>query len=110
MFSFKSSHQRYSVKKVFLKISQENTVLESLLNKAAGLQACNFIKRRLQHRHFPVKFGKFLRTPIFEKYLRTTASVLSFSWHLCWSPFLIKLQVFRPATFLKRVSNTGVLF
>ena len=25
--------------------------------------------------------------------------------HLCWSPFLIKLQVFRPATELKRDSN-----
>ena len=41
------------------------------LNKAWGLQlyskrdsckACNFIKKRLQHRCFPVKFAKFLRT------------------------------------------------
>ena len=28
--------------------------------------------------------------------------------HLCWGLFLIKLQAFRPATFLKRDSNTGV--
>ena len=28
--------------------------------------------------------------------------------HLCWGLFLIKLQNFRPATFLKRDSNTGV--
>ena len=28
------------------------------------LQACNFIKKRLQHSYFPVKFTKFLRTPI----------------------------------------------
>ena len=27
--------------------------------------ACNFIKKRLQHRFFPVKFAKFLRTSIF---------------------------------------------
>ena len=27
---------------------------------------------------------------------------------LCWSHFLIKLQAFRPATLLKRESNTGV--
>ena len=27
---------------------------------------------------------------------------------LCWSLFLIKLWVFRPATLLKRDSNTGV--
>ena len=39
-------------------------VLESLLNKAAGVQACNFIKKRLQHGCFPVKFAKFLRAPI----------------------------------------------
>ena len=36
-------------------------VLEFLFNKASGLQACNFIKKRLQHGFFPVKF---LKTPI----------------------------------------------
>ena len=30
--------------------------------------------------------------------------------HLCWSLFLIKLQVFRPATLLKRDSNGGAVF
>ena len=39
-------------------------VLESLLNKDVGLQACNFIKKRLQHRYFPVNIAKFLRTRI----------------------------------------------
>ena len=29
--------------------------------------------------------------------------------HLCWSLFLIKLQAFRPATSLKRNSDTEVL-
>ena len=38
-------------------------MLESVFNKVAGLQACNFIKKRLQHGCFPVKFVKFLRTP-----------------------------------------------
>ena len=28
--------------------------------------------------------------------------------HLCWSLFLIKLHTFKPTTFLKRDSNTGV--
>ena len=28
--------------------------------------------------------------------------------HLCWSLFFTKLQVFRPATLLKRDSYTGV--
>ena len=38
-------------------------LLESLFIKAAGLKACNFNKKRLQHRCFPVKFAKCLRTP-----------------------------------------------
>ena len=33
-------------------------------NKNAGLQACNFIKKRLKHRCFPANTTKFLRTPI----------------------------------------------
>ena len=42
----------------------ENTcVLESFFfYKAAYFQACNFIKKRLIHRYFLVKFAKFLRT------------------------------------------------
>ena len=39
-------------------------MLESFFNKVTGLQVCNFIKKRLQPRCFPVKFAKFLRTPI----------------------------------------------
>ena len=38
-------------------------MLQSLFNKVAGLQ-CNYIKRRLQHRCFPVNNVKFLRTSI----------------------------------------------
>ena len=38
-------------------------MLESLFNKVAGIQACNFFKERLQHSSFHVKFAKFLRTP-----------------------------------------------
>ena len=39
-------------------------MLESLFNKVAGLQTCNYIKKRLQHSCFPVNIKKFLRTPI----------------------------------------------
>ena len=55
-------------KRLFLKISQysqENTcVLEFLFNIVAGLKACNFVKKRPQHRFFPVNIAKFLRTAI----------------------------------------------
>ena len=58
---FRSSHQRCSVKKGALKkickFHRKTPVLESL-------QACNFIKKRLQHWCFLVKFAKFLRTYI----------------------------------------------
>ena len=39
-------------------------MLNSFLNKAAGLRAFNFIKKRFQRVFFPVKFAKFFRTPI----------------------------------------------
>ena len=37
-------------------------MLESLFNKVAGMKTGNFIIKKLQHRCFPVKFAKFLRT------------------------------------------------
>ena len=45
-------------------------MLESLFGKIASLRAENFIKKRLQHSCFPVKFAKFLRTPFSTEYFR----------------------------------------
>ena len=60
----RSSHQRCSVKKDvlknFAKLHREAPVLESLFGNFGGPQPCNFFKKRLQHRSFPVKFAKFL--------------------------------------------------
>ena len=36
---------------------------EYLSSNVAGLKACNFLKKTLQHRGFSVKFAKCLRTP-----------------------------------------------
>ena len=36
-------------------------MLKSLFNKVKGLQAFNFIKKRLQHKCLPVNIAKFLR-------------------------------------------------
>ena len=41
----------------------------SLFKKVAGLKLCNIVKKRLQHRCFPVKFAKSLRTPLFTEHL-----------------------------------------
>ena len=46
-----------SSKEVFLKISQKDTCV--------GVSPCNFIKKRLHRRCFPMKFAKLLRTPFF---------------------------------------------
>ena len=51
----------------FRKFYRKAPVLESLLNKIAGLKACNFIKNRVQHMFFLLKFAKFLRNSISKK-------------------------------------------
>ena len=38
-------------------------MLESFLNKVAGLRTFNFIKKKFQRRYFPMGFSKILRTP-----------------------------------------------
>ena len=47
--SYRSSHRRCSGKKVFLKIFAIFTGKNVCWNLFAGLQVCNFMKKRLQH-------------------------------------------------------------
>ena len=47
-------------------------MLESRFNKVADPQACNFIKKRLQHRRFSGKLAKSLRTPFLRLLLSCT--------------------------------------
>ena len=42
-------------------------MLESLFNKVAGPQACDFIKKRLQHRCFPVNIYYILKNTFFHR-------------------------------------------
>ena len=93
---------------------QKQSLADVLCNRC---QACNFIKERLQHRHFPMKFTKFLRTPFLQNTSTLAASGskqckpmktytkslccrvksihLKFSEH-CWQcPILVKLQLQR---------------
>ena len=39
-------------------------IVEASFYKVAGLKACNFIEKRLQHKCFSVNIAKFLRTSI----------------------------------------------
>ena len=74
--------QRCSVKKVFLKVSQNsqenNCVRVSFLIELQAGPA-TLLKKRHWHRCFPVNFAKFLRTPLFIKQL--------------WSLLLVFLQM-----------------
>ena len=57
----------------------------SLFNKIAGLQACKLIKKRFQHRCFPVKFEKFLRTPLYRTpSVTASASKAENGWCTFW--------------------------
>ena len=67
-----------SSKQVFRNIHRKTSVLKSLFNKVAGHQNCNFIKKRLQQRCFPVKFSKLLRTLFLQNMSHRTCSVKLF--------------------------------
>ena len=71
-----------AVLKNFLNIHRKTPVLEPLSNKFAGLQACNLIEKRLQHRCFPVNIANFLRTPI-NNFLRIFVNSCSCSQVVC---------------------------
>ena len=65
----RSSHLRCSVKngvlRIFVKFTVKHLLQRLFCNKVAGLKVCNFIKKSLWHRCFPVNLAKFLRTPFF---------------------------------------------
>ena len=75
--AYRSSHRGCSVTKGiirnFAKFTGKHLSQSLFFYNAAGLETCNFIKKRLRHRCFPVNFAKFLRTP-FTKHLWITSS------------------------------------
>ena len=50
--------------KKFRKPQWKTPVSKRCLNKVAGPEPASFLEKRLQNKCFPVKFAKFLRTPI----------------------------------------------
>ena len=65
-----SENLRSSRSQMFFKISvlknfsmlAKNTCVRVSFNKAGSLKVCNLLKKRFQHRCFPVNIPKFLRT------------------------------------------------
>ena len=43
------------------------------------MRPCNFIKKRLQHRCFRVKFAKFLRTPVLKNICKRLIFILDYA-------------------------------
>ena len=61
---------RYFTKYMFLnnsQNSQKSTCAGVFFNDVADPENCNFIKKRLQHRFFPVNFVNYSRTPILQR-------------------------------------------
>ena len=53
-------------------------MLEFVFNKVAGLQACSFVKKRLQHSCYLVKYAKNFKNTFFtERIFIVTAPVCS---------------------------------
>ena len=90
----------------FCQISKKNLFYRTPLDDCfypckARLKACNFIKKRLQHRCFYVKFAKFLRKPmlqnIWERLLLINGLLYFHAFHYSeyWVSLLIKLHAFK---------------
>ena len=78
----------------------ETPMLEPLFNKAADLQVCNFIKKRLQHRCFSCDIEKFLRIPILKNICER---LLLFIQKICWNIRIVSEICFqRGFEFIKR--------
>ena len=58
------------------------------------MKACKFIKKRLQHRFFPVKFAKFLRTPFFTEHVRWLLLEISheLSFYSIWEQWMMSFR------------------
>ena len=70
-------------------------------DKYAGLKACNFIKKRLQHTFFPVKFAKFLRTPFFTEHVLWLLLEISpeLSLYYIWEQWMVSCRgAYRPSS------------
>ena len=53
----------------FTKFTGKHLCQSHFFNKVTGLRSTTLLKKKLQHRYFPVIFAKFLRTPFFTEQL-----------------------------------------
>ena len=65
---------------------------------AGEQKGCNFIKNRLQHRFFPVKIAKILRTPILKNIWEWLVLQVFDLWNYClksfkWQHMLLNIEL-----------------
>ena len=102
---YRSSHQRWcSIKRAVLKNFAINTG-KHLFVKVIGLQACNFVKKRVPHGCFSVNVVKFLRTPT----LKNTCEQLLLKILQQWC-FPLKFAKFLRTPILKNICKRLLLF
>ena len=75
--SFADILQR-GVLKSFANFTRKHLCWRSLFNKTAGLKAWNFIKKRLQHKFFSVKFAKLFKNTFFYRTPPVAASEIKY--------------------------------
>ena len=86
---YESSHRcsvTKSVLKNFANFPKKHLFLSLFLVKLQA-EACNFIKKKLQHSCFPVKFAKFLKTPILKNICERLLLNLSRCYASPWNDF-----------------------
>ena len=98
---FRSSHQRCSMKKDVLRNFSEFTGKHLCHSLCLGLQL--YLKKRLQHRCFLVKFEKFLRTPFLQN---RSGRLLLYVYFIMVN--VLHLSIFH-RNFITRIWKNGIL-
>ena len=93
----------------------KTSVVEFLFKKVAALKARNFIKKKLQHRCFPVNITKFLRTPFFAEhlwwlFLHCTGNCFVQCWPRQTKTKLRRLSSYRNIAVRSRANIAQVIF
>ena len=105
--SYRISHQRCSLKKVFLKnfikFSGKHLCWSLFFNKVSGMRPATLFKKRLQQRCFPVNFVKFLRTPFLQN---TSRQLLLFVINLTVSFCKKVLYIYSNLLLLEKSTKT----
>ena len=65
------------VLKNFAKYTRKHLCQSLLFNKNAGLRPATLLKKRLQHRCFPVNFAEISKNTFFTEQLQATGSIIA---------------------------------